>query len=232
MLSFAALEALVLAGGRPTEGELIRALRSSACPGRFVEELAGCGWAIRSQRLLPLLVRHPACPRPFAWEAIPHLGWHDLVEVARYPRTSPPVRRQVERRLLDRIPQLTGGERVALARRATRGVIVGLLSVPEPGCIRALLDNPQLTETDTVRLLTVNESGECLAAVVRHRTWGQSRTVVKTALRQKRLPLGLALGLLVSLSSRELAELADSPDVSARIRVAAAELVAYRSRGA
>jgi hypothetical protein len=228
---FGTLLGLLRDGERPDEGELVRALRSPSCPQRLVEELAGCRWVLRSARVLPLLIRHPACPRPFAWEAIPHLGWHELLDVARHPRTAPPVRRQVERKLLDRVGQLTAGERVALARLAPRAVLTGMLGFPEPLFVGALLDNPQFTETEALRLLACNPAPECLAAVVRHRKWGQSPTVIRAAIRCRALALGLALGLLAGLPERDLAALARAPDVDDRLRNAASELIAHRARG-
>jgi hypothetical protein len=228
---FGLLLSVLREGGRPDESELARALRSPSCPQRLVEEVATCRWVLRSARLLPLVIRHPACPRPFAWEAIPHLGWHDLLDVARYPRTAPPVRRQAERKLLDKVGQLTSGERVALARLAPRTVVPALLGLPEPPCVQALLDNPQFTEADALRLLASNSSPACLAAVVRHRKWGQSPAVIRSAARCAKLPLGLALGLLAVLPARELAALARAPEVNERLRRAASELIVHRERG-
>lgn len=220
-------------GGEPEEGVLAAILRRPSCPGELVERLARCNWVMGSPRLLQLLVKHPRCPRHFAWEALTRLGWHDLVEIARAPRTAPAIRAQSERKLLERVPNLTLGERTALARVAPRGVIGALLSSEEPLCVEALLNNPLFTETEALRLLTANRNPLCLLALLRHPAWGRRPEIVKSAVRVRGVPLGVALGLLPSLPARDLAGLASSPEVAAPLRSAAARLVESRNdRGA
>jgi hypothetical protein len=210
------------------EGALVRYLRSPSCPRRLVEKLAVLRW-VRASRVLPqLLLRHRGCPRAFAWETLPRLGWHDILAVVRDPRTAPAIRRQGERKLIERLRNLTTGERTSLARLATRAVIAAMLADDFPACVQALLDNPQFTEGDAVRLLTVTRSKECAAAVVRHPRWGASRAVVTAAVRCDALPLGVALGLLVVLPKTRLEETARAPDVPAALRDAALELVSRR----
>ncbi len=230
--SFAALiEGRLDSGERPSDSDLLRSLRSPSCPGSLVERLTTCGWVMHSRRVLPLLVRHPACPRPFAWEALPHLGWHDLLVVAADPRTPPPVRRQAERRLLDRLPQMTAGERTALARRAPRAVLAGLLDTEDAPCVQALLDNPQLTENEAVRLVRTNRKAQCVLAAVRHPRWGSNRAVLRAAVRSRHLPVGVVLGLVASLPATELEQLARSGDAPTAARVAATTLLRRREGG-
>jgi hypothetical protein len=228
----AAVLARLRAGEELPEGTLIRCLRSSACPRELVEHLAGCHWTRALQRVPPLLLRHPGCPRPFAWQIIPRLGWNDLLQVARDPRTAPAIRRQCERKVSERIKSLTLGERTALARLATRGLIANLLADGAEACVLALLDNPQFTELDAVRLVNVNRHGGCLLALLRHPRWGASRVVTSAAVRSPTLPVGVALGLIATLSGPRLEELARSPGVSDELRDAARLLAQRRRAGA
>lgn len=225
----AEIEGALERGERPADGDLVRALRSPACPGRLVEQLAGCRWVMRVSRVLPLLVRHPACPRPFALEAMMSMGWRDLLGIARDPRAAPPVRRHAELKLTERLAQLTSGERTAVARQATRPVIGQMLDTTDPLCVRAMLDNPQFTETEALRLLAGNRSPDCVVEVVRHREWGQRPAVVRTAVRCRRMPVGVVLGLLATLTVGELEQIAAAPETGAEVRQAAARLVARRS---
>ena len=204
-------------GAEVPEGALVRCLRSPACPRELVERLAACRWVRSLRRVPPLLLRHPGCPPAFAWDMLPHLGWHDLLLVVRDPRTMAAIRRQGERKLLERLKQLTVGERTALARHATRSLIAGLLADEAPACVQALLDNPRFTEQDAVRLLNANGSSRCAAAVVRHPRWGARRAVIEAALRAPVVPLGVALGLMASLSQARLEELARGGDLPARL---------------
>ena len=222
------LIALLEAGGEPTEGDLLRALRRASCPGRLVELAVRCRTTQGSPRLLPLLLRHPACPRHFAWEVLPRLGWRDLLEVTRDPRTPPPVRRQSERKLLDRLKTLTLGERSALARLAPRTVIAALLAEDDPLCVEALLSNPQFTESEALRLLHASRNAACIVILLRHPNWGSRLEVLRAAARSDRVPLGVALGLVATLPGAELERLVASTEARARVREAARELLRRR----
>ena len=210
------------------EPELIAALRSPHCPATLVEMLATGSSARLSRRISRLLVCHPSCPRTSAWDLMLLLGWHDLVEVVRNLRTPPAVRRQAERKLLQRLARLTAGERTALARAAPRSIIVPLLVSDDPGCVRALLDNPRFCETDAVRLVHDNASPRCVLEVLRHRRWGRARTVLAAALRHCALPLPVIMGLMVSAAAGDLEELVRAEDVPREIRSAAADLLSHR----
>ena len=226
---FAAIERSLEHGERPADSDLVRALRSPACPARLVEQLSGCRWVMRLGRVLPLVVRHPACPRPFALEAMMSMGWRDLLGVARDPRAAPPVRRQAEVKLAERLAQLTSGERTAVARQATRSVLGHMLDTTDPLCVRAMLDNPQFTETEALRLLAGNRNPDCLVEVVRHHDWGQRPTVVRTAVRCRRMPLGVVLGMLATLTVTELQQIAEAPETAVDVRQAAARLISRRA---
>jgi hypothetical protein len=178
--------------------------------------------------VLALVVRHPACPQRVAWDGLPSLLWRELHEVCRDPRTPPAVRAQAERKLTEKLPNLTLGERIALAKVATRGVILALLTEEEPRCIDALLNNPQLTETGVLRLLNSNQVIGCLQTVLRHARWGQRGVLVRAAVRLPKLPLAMALGLAASLPNHDLAKLVASPEMREPLRAAIADLLDHR----
>jgi hypothetical protein len=223
-----ALLDLLDAGGEPDEGQLARLLRRPSCPGEIVERLARGRWVLGSRRILQLVVRHPRCPRHFAWDALPRLAWHDLVEVSRDPRTPPAIRKQSERKLVERIVNLTLGERTALARQAPRGLIGILLTDEQPLCVEALLGNPQFTENEALRLLNSNRNPECVLTLLRHPVWGRRPDVLRAAVRSKSVPLGVALGLLAILPEPELKGLAGSAEVDSQLREAATRLLEQR----
>ena len=220
------------AGGEPDAGALGRVLRRSSCPAELVEKLSRCRWVLGRNEALKLLVRHPRCPRHFALEALPRLGWHDLAEAARDPRTAPAVRTQCEQKVVERLPSLTVGERIALARVASRRVIGALIANRDPRCVEALLANPQFTEPDAVRLVISNKNSECLLVLLRHPGWGRRPEVVRAAVRARPLPVGVAIGLLPALALSELTGLAGAPNVDPAVRAAAAALARRRRAAA
>ncbi|MBZ5587965.1 MAG: hypothetical protein LAO05_05325 [Acidobacteriia bacterium] len=226
----AALIEVLDSGGEPESGALFLVLRRSSCPGELVERLARCRWTLGRPEVLKLLVRHPRCPRHFALESLPRLGWHDLVDVARDPRTAPAVRTQCERKLIERLPSLTLGERTALARVAPRRVIGALLASGDPQCVEALLNNPQFTESEALRLVSSNRNAACLLVLLRHPGWGRRPEIIRAAVRSRAVPVGVAIGLLPALPLTELTGLAAAVDVAPALR-AAAECLAGHRRG-
>jgi hypothetical protein len=229
--SVADVQARLQGGEEVPEGTLIRCLRSPGCPRELVEHLAACRWVRTLRRVPSLLLRHPGCPRSFAWEMIPRLGWHDVLQVARDPRTAPMVRNQCERKLRERIKSLTLGERTALARQATRGLIADLVADEAEACVQALLGNPQFTELDAVRLASANRQSACLLALLRHPRWGALRAVTSAAARSPALPLAVTLGLVATMSTPRIEELARAPGVAETIRDAARLLSQRRREG-
>jgi len=111
-------------------------------------------------------------------------------------------------------------------------VLVHLLDSSDPQCVRAMLDNPQFTETEALRLLAANRHADCLIEVARHRDWGQRPAIVRSAVRNRWMPLGVVLGMLATLTVTELAQLADAAEARAEVREAAARLVDRRRPGA
>jgi hypothetical protein len=207
---------------------LVRLLRRYECPRSLVEAVCASQRTLRDRRVLALVVRHPACPQQVAWDGLPSLLWRELHEVCRDPRTPPAVRAQAERRLAERLPDLTLGERIALAKVATHGVIPALLTEQEPRCVEALLNNPQLTEIHVLRLLNSNHVVGCLLTVLRHARWGQRPALVRAAVRLRNLPLATALGMAASLPDRDLAELVASPEIREPLRAAIGDLLEHR----
>jgi hypothetical protein len=227
-----AILAALDAGQEPDELRLLGVLRRPECPRELIDRLCGCRWALRRRRVAGLVVRHPACKHHFAWQALPYLGWTDLHEVCRDPRTAPAIRVQAERKLQDRLASMTLGERINLARIASRGVVRAMLGDPEVHCIEALLSNPHFTEDEALLILHANHNPECLLALLRHPNWGLRREVVRAAVRSPRLPLGQLLGLAATLPDGDLEGLLSGGDAPEALREALAGLLVARRAAA
>lgn len=200
------------------ELEIVRALRSPYCTGAFVEAVAGSAWATSRRRVMVALVRHPRCPRAFVWRALPLLGWHDLLEVAGDPRTPMPVRQQAQSKLVERLPLLTVGERISLARQAPPQVFLPLMGEEDGRVVAALLDNPKFAQNHCVRLAAETNSSGILAQILRHQRWGQVASVRKAALANPAMPVALAVAVLVSLPDDELSSFSRSREFPVSVR--------------
>lgn len=200
------------------ELEVVRALRSPYCSGAFVEAVAGSAWATTRRRVTVALVRHPRCPRAFVFRALPLLGWHDLLEVAGDPRTPMPVRQQAQGKLVERLPLLTTGEKISLARQAPLTVLLHLLGEEDSRVVAALLENPKFVQNTCVRLAAETSSSQVLAQILRHQRWGQMASVRKAALANPAMPVALIVAVLVGLPDEELLSFSISREFPMNVR--------------
>jgi hypothetical protein len=168
------------------------------------------------------LVRHPRTPYPVARSLVGHLYWRDLAESIEDARLHPALRRQAEQILKERLPEMSLGEQISVARRATGGLIAALRGSGEVRVLRALLGNPRLKERDAEAVASGGEApGEVLGWLTRHGKWGNRRAVRLALVRNARTPVADALKLVAKLPRRELEQLATEEEAPKIVRVGA-----------
>ena len=180
-------------------------LRNPHTSGEVIRLLAEQRGLVVHYDLRRELALHPATPQSIALGLLATLFWRDLMAAAIDMRIPPMVRRAADQRLVERLPGLAVGEKVALARRGSPRLLQVLRHDPTPRVIAAMLDNPRLQESDVLPLASgETTTAPVLELVLQHRKWG-SRYVVKAAVvRNPRAPLQLALQHLTLLKKGEL----------------------------
>jgi hypothetical protein len=168
------------------------------------------------------LVRHPRTPYPVARNLVGHLYWRDLAESIEDARLHPALRRQAEQILEERLPEMSLGEQISLARRATGGLLGVLRGSGESRVLRAVLGNPRLKERDAEAVAAGEEApGEVLGWLTRHPKWGNRRAVRLALVRNPRTPVADALKLVAKLPRRELEHLVAEQEAPRIVRVGA-----------
>ena len=143
----------------------------------------------------------------------------DLVDAGLDVRVRPLVRRAADQRLVERLPALAVGERIAIARRASRHVLQSLSRDPTGSVIGALLENPRLTEGDLLPLVASDAARpQVLEVVLGHRKWGSRYPVRAAAVRNPQAPLTLALRHLPLLKKVDLRAVATDPRLQPPLR--------------
>ena len=118
--------------------------------------------------------------------------------------------------------ELSLGERVALARRASRGLIGPLIGTHEGPVLRGLLGNVRLVEMEAVRVASCAcKQPDLFRHMAGHPKWGMRRSVRLALLRNPRTPVPAALRLVEKLSPRDLRELVKDVKVPRIVRVGA-----------
>lgn len=188
---------------------------------------------IKTYDVKAAIVLHPKTPRALAMNLVTFLWWRDLVRVTDQPKLSPVLRRSAERLLALRLQELALGEKVSLARIASRGLIGALRSQAEPMVIRALLQNPRLTEDDALAIANgARTKAPVLRALADDPRFTSRPSVRKAVARHPETPASVALHIVQNLSSRDLKELSRSPRVPGLVRVAAQRLLEARRKPA
>jgi hypothetical protein len=211
-------------------GELLLLLRNRDAPAPLLQAIARNRTWAGSHRVKRAVALHPRTPAVLGRNLVRHLFWKELVEVSVAPHVNPAVRRLAERYLEEKLESMAVGERIALARRASRGLIGSLSRSGEEPVLRALLGNPFMVEADAVAVASSDEAPPALLAHLgEHPKWGMRRDVSLALARNGRTPIPAALRIVHRLGARELRELCREPGLPGIVRIGAERRLARES---
>ncbi len=151
------------------------------------------------------LVKHRLTPEVRALRFVSGLFWRDLLDITGDNRIRPRLRRAAEQHLLQRLAGLGAGEKATIARRAGPLLVSQLRGDSEPRVIRALLENPRLTEGALIPLVSSETAKpEILTLVARNPKWGIRYPIRVSLARNRRTPVQLTLSILPHLKKVDL----------------------------
>ena len=106
----------LLANPRLSDDHVKVLLSRRDLPQNFLKELGTCERLLRSYDVKLALARHPKAPRNVSLVLLRHLYTFDLLRVATAPQAPAEIRKSAEEALINRLPGMALGERIALAR--------------------------------------------------------------------------------------------------------------------
>jgi hypothetical protein len=119
---------------------------------------------------------------------------------------------------------LSLGERKSIARKRDRNLLARVIRDPHPDVIRILLDNPALVEDDVVRLCARRPvPSQVLVQVFQHPRWILRYRIRLTLALNPHTPEDVAVQMLPHLAPSDLREVAQSGQLSERVRAACYE---------
>src|SRR5262245_45224723 len=185
-------------------------------------------------RVRTAIVLHPATPRTLAMGLLSHLRWGDLARVAAAARLGAPLRAAAEKILLLRLPELALGEKVTLARTATRGVLRAVPSEDSPLVVRALLDNPLLQVEDALAIVAADDApAAVLQAIAESARFAASKELRLAIASNVRTPPVVALRLVQGMDGGSLVRLLSTRVIPPLVAMASERrLAALRFTGA
>jgi hypothetical protein len=213
-----------------TEGQYLKLLRRADLPDEDLERLLSDRSARRYHAVRRAIAAHPRTPRREALSLVSTLFWRDLAHISADARVHPEVRRAADRDLLRRLPEMALAERIDLAKSVGRGTLVMLRYDPDPRVLAAVLENRFATEPDVVQAAARGQS-PALEVISLHPRWSLRPSVRSALLRNRSLPLVLALALLTRASRDDLEGLRDAPGVSQLLKACAERVLAQRAGG-
>ena len=162
------------------------------------------------------LVRNPKTPRTKSVPLLRHLFLEDLVGVALAPSLPGDLRRLAEDAVVNRLPGLALGERIALGRKGSGRVAGSLVLDREIRVVEAALDNVRLTEEMIVKALSFETiSVDAVERIAAHARWSIAYGVRLALLRQPLTSLGRVLALAPQVKRNDLIDISGDPRMPA-----------------
>lgn len=206
-------------GDAVTAAEALQALANPHLGSDGVELLAARRDLLTAYEVKKAIALHPEAPSVLARRLLVGLFWRDLLAAGQDLRLSPVLRRTADRTLADRLPGLSLGEKINIARRAGTGLIVHLRNDPSPRVMGALLENPRLTEGSLMPVLSRDTTpGPVLEVVANDNRWGVRYPIRATLAKNPATPAQAALRALPHLKKHDLKTVARDVRIPAPVR--------------
>jgi hypothetical protein len=187
---------LLAIGSSPalTEEIALALLNRRDLPAKVIEAIAKNTSVLKHRKVNLAIASHPRTPRHVSLPLTRHLYTFDLVKIALLPAVPADVKVGVDETIIARLPQISAGERLTLAKQASGRVAGALLADPEERVIEAALGNPKMTEAILTKALgSKNCTPKMVALLCADKKWSVRRDVRLALLRNEHTPLAPAI---------------------------------------
>lgn len=163
---------------------------------------------MKSRKVRLALVANPLAPRRLSLRLIREFYTADLARFALLPAVAADLKRAASELLLTRLPSVTLGERISLARRAPANVAAALLLDKESRVWQAALENPRVTESAIVKALhRPGVSDAVVAFLCRNPKWSSRPEIRAALLLNEKTPMAHALAFARTLPNAQLRDI-------------------------
>jgi hypothetical protein len=191
-----------------TEDLALAHLKNGDLPIADVEQIARAAAVLKSRKVRVALAAHPHTPRRIALRMLRESYTFELMQFALAPIVAADLKRVADELLISRLPSISLGERISLARRSSQLVVGALLLDKEKRVWKPALENPRLTEAAIVKALQKAATTPAFVeAVCRHTKWSLRGEIRIALLRSNHTPLAKAIEFAQSLAPRQLRDI-------------------------
>ncbi|HUD72693.1 MAG TPA: hypothetical protein VMQ62_12095, partial [Dongiaceae bacterium] len=202
-------------------------LRSRSINAELIRRIAKSPIWTKFNRVRRAIVLHPRTPRPLAMNLLPTLRWADLLQVSGTPALAVGLRSGALTILGLRLPELSLGEKITLARSAPPPLLGLLLRESSVEVVRAALENRHAQPDEVAPLVDEAETAPGILRAIAESPRFAGRDDLRLALAaHPRTPAPVALRLLGRMEPPELARLLADAALPVLIRVAATRRLA------
>jgi hypothetical protein len=202
-----------------TEDLALAQLKEPDLSSNTIEQLSRHESVMKSRKVRMAMASHLRTSRRIALRIIRELYTFELMQFALRPTAAADLKRIADELLLSRLPSITLGERISLARRSSTVVAAGLLLDKEPQVWQLALENARLTEAAIVKALQrPGGTRAFVEAVSHHAKWSVRHEVEVALLRNAHTPLAKALEFARRIPPRQLRDILHASRLPERIK--------------
>lgn len=183
-------------------------LKDSNATSELIEQISRNAAAMKSRKVRLAVAAHARAPRRVALRVVRELYTFELMQFALMPTAPADLKRVADELLLGRLPSITLGERISLARRSSSAIAAGLLLDKEIRVWQTALENPRLTEAGVVKALQRTGPSRAFVEAVCHDAKWSPRIEVRVALlRNAHTPVAKAIEFARRIPPRQLQDI-------------------------
>lgn len=196
-------------------------LTDAADPAIYREILSS---NVNRPEILKILADDPDVPDEMREAVGKQLNLPDRVTAK--PRISDEARKSS---LLQKIQQLTVGERIAIALRGGQEIRSLLLKDANKEVVMTVLKNPKISETEVELIAhSRNVPEDALRAIHKNREWMKNYSINLALVNNPKTPPGIGITLVTSLRIKDLTVLEKNKNVPEAVRAAAKKVLAMK----
>ena len=177
-----------------TEDVALGLLKRGELTTAEIEQITKDAAVMKSRKVRLRVTAHPRTPRRISLRLLRELCTFDLMHFAMIPTAPADLKRVADELLVGRLPSITLGERISLARRGSGTIAAALLLAKESRVWQTALENGRITESAIVRAVLHSQATPAFVqAVCTHTKWSVRPEIRVALLRSAHTPLGRAL---------------------------------------
>jgi hypothetical protein len=183
-------------------------------PSEALGFLAGDVRFTDSYRLKRALCRNAKTPQRITLSLLSHLRIFDLGDVTRHTSVPAIIRLKAEHILMEKMPSLPTGIRIALAKRASSALIISIMARGDKKVVGVCLDSPAITEGQLCALIQKQDTKPHIIQLVsEHPKWSLRYAIRLLLIMNCHTPMEVIPAFIAGMKTSDLRELYGRKDI-------------------